>query len=152
MTHTQPFNGLIEKVGKQAIVQLPFDPNIVWGSKRQHHITGTVSGIKIRGALKQNETGYFVSLGAAWLRDAPEIVGLTVPVELAPEGPQFHQLESDIADVLKAEPEARAFFEALATFYRKGYLRWIDGARKADARAARIAEMVALLLAGKKQR
>ena len=41
----------------------------------------------------------------------------------------------------------------MARFYRRGYLRWIDGTkRRPDVRAARIAEVVSLLEAGHKER
>jgi len=40
----------------------------------------------------------------------------------------------------------------LATFYRNGYLRWIGGVKRPETRSARIAEMLSLLKAGKKQR
>jgi uncharacterized protein YdeI (YjbR/CyaY-like superfamily) len=74
-------------------------------------------------------------------------------VELAPEGPQREDLADDIAAALAATPAAAAFFDTLAQFYRKAYLRWIDGAsRRPDLRAARIAEVADLLAAGTKQR
>jgi uncharacterized protein YdeI (YjbR/CyaY-like superfamily) len=58
-----------------------------------------------------------------------------------------------VAKALDAEPLAGAFFDGLAQFYRRGYLRWIDGAsRRPDERAARIVEVVSLLRAGVKQR
>ena len=73
--------------------------------------------------------------------------------ELAPEGPQRGDLADDIAAALEASPEAAAFFDTLAQFYRKAYLRWIDATtRRPDLRAARIAEVVDLLAAGIKQR
>ena len=75
-------------------------------------------------------------------------MGLAVP----PEGHQVDTVAPDIGDALKAEPEARAFFESLATFYRNSYLRWIEGAKRPETRSARIAEMLGLLKAGKKQR
>jgi hypothetical protein len=54
---------------------------------------------------------------------------------------------------LAANPAAAAFFDTLAQFYRKAYLRWIDGTkRRPDLRAARIAEVVNLLEAGIKER
>jgi uncharacterized protein YdeI (YjbR/CyaY-like superfamily) len=56
-----------------------------------------------------------------------------------------------ILAALDSEPEAGAFFESLATFYRNGYLRWIEGAKRPETRSARIAEMLRLLKAGKKQ-
>ena len=44
-------------------------------------------------------------------------------------------------------------FEGLATFYRKGWLHWIEATkRRPDVRAARTAEMVHLVEAGHKER
>jgi uncharacterized protein YdeI (YjbR/CyaY-like superfamily) len=87
------------------------------------------------------------------MRHAGIAVGSEVPVELAPEGPQRGDLAEDIAAALEASPAAGAFFDTLAQFYRKAYLRWIDGTtRRPELRAARIAEMIDLLTAGIKQR
>jgi uncharacterized protein YdeI (YjbR/CyaY-like superfamily) len=80
-------------------------------------------------------------------------IGDDVIVELAPEGPQRGDLAEDIAAALEANPAAGAFFDTLAQFYRKAYLRWIDATtRRPDLRAARIAEVTGLLAAGVKQR
>ena len=54
-----------------------------------------------------------------------------------------------------SDPKFKAgeFFDSLAQFYRNGYLRWIDATKRSpDQRAARIAEMVELLKAGRKER
>ncbi|MFD8498068.1 YdeI/OmpD-associated family protein [Amycolatopsis sp. NPDC059657] len=61
--------------------------------------------------------------------------------------------DNGIVAALAASPAASAFFDSLATFYRKGYLRWINATtRRPDVRAACIAEMISLLEQGKKQR
>ena len=74
-------------------------------------------------------------------------------IELAPEGPERGDLADDIAAALEANPDAAAFFDTLAQFYRKAYLRYIDATtRRPELRAARIAEVVDLLAAGVKQR
>jgi hypothetical protein len=148
----QRFQATLEKSGSKVVFAIPFDPDQVWGDKPRHHITGTVNGRKVRGALLADGDRFFFSLGPAWRRDSGLDAGDLVDVELAPEGPQFSDLAPDIAAGLEASPTARAFFEGLATFYRKGYLRWVDGARRPEARASRIREVVALLEAGKKQR
>jgi hypothetical protein len=58
-----------------------------------------------------------------------------------------------VAEALGDRPDALAAFEGLATFYRKGWLRWIDTTkRRPEVRAARIAEMVKLIEAGHKER
>src|ERR1017187_9887140 len=78
--------------------------------------------------------------GPMWLRDTGVAIGGDVTVELAPEGPQRDDLAGDIATALAANPAAGAFFDTLAQFYRKAYLRWIDATtRRPGLRAARIA-------------
>jgi uncharacterized protein YdeI (YjbR/CyaY-like superfamily) len=69
---------------------------------------------------------------------------------VAKEGSRTYS--ADILAALESEPEARAFFESLATFYRNAYVRWIESAKRSETRSARIAEMLGLLKAGKKQR
>jgi hypothetical protein len=150
--NVQRFHAALEKAGTKTVLPIPFDPDEVWGAKPRHHITGTVNGRKVRGALLADGDRFLLTLGAAWRRDSGLDAGDTVEVELAPEGPQFADLAPDIAAALDAAPAARAFFEGLATFYRTGYLRWINGARRPETRASRIDEMIGLLEAGQKQR
>jgi uncharacterized protein YdeI (YjbR/CyaY-like superfamily) len=80
-------------------------------------------------------------------------LGDPVTVALMPEGPQSEALAADIASALAAEPDAARFFDGLATFYRKNYLRWIDATKRSpDLRAQRIAELIESMKAGKKER
>ena len=59
----------------------------------------------------------------------------------------------DSETFLDASPDAGAFFDVLAQFYRNSYLRWIDGTkRRPEVRAQRIAEMIRLLNCGTKER
>jgi len=79
--------------------------------------------------------------------------GSEVTAELAPEGPQRSDLADDLAAALTANPAAGAFFDTLAQFYRRAYLRYIDATtRRPDVRAARITEVVGLLAEGVKER
>ena len=88
------------------------------------------------------------SPGAALIAD-----GDAVSVEIWPEGPQLGELAADIVEALEAQPKAKAAFEGLAQFYRKGWLRWIDATkRRPEVRGERIAEMVRLLEGGYKER
>lgn len=137
----------------RAYLPVPFDPDAAWGPKATHHITGTVNGVRIRGPIGTFAGNRGVGIGASWLRDCTLAPGDSVHVTLAPEGPQREDLSEDIAAALAANPEAGAFFDSLATFYRSGYLRWINATKRhPDVRAARIAEMIKLLSAGIKQR
>ena len=112
-----------------------------------------INGKFVRGRLSRADGGWELTVTPMWLRDTETAIGDDVAVELSPEGPQRDDLADDIAAALAANPAAAAFFDTLAQFYRKAYLRWIDGTkRRAGVRAARIAEVVDLLAAGIKQR
>ena len=149
---TQRFKTFVANEGSRTYIAIPFNPNDVWGVKQRHHITGSINGCVVRGSLGSDGTQYFLPLGAVWRRDNRIEAGAEVEVILAPEGPQTDALAPDILAALEREIEARAFFESLATFYRNGYIRWIESAKRPETRSARIAEMLSLLKAGKKQR
>jgi Bacteriocin-protection, YdeI or OmpD-Associated/Domain of unknown function (DUF1905) len=150
----QRFRALVAAGPRQrAVIMVPFDPDEAWGTKAEHPVGGTIDGRRVRGTLARGAIGWAFSVGPAWLRDTGVAVGDDVLVELTPEGPQRRDLADDIAAALAANPAAGAFFDTLAQFYRKAYLRWIDATtRRPDLRAARITEVVDLLAAGVKQR
>ena len=138
---------------KRVLVPVPFDPDDAWGPKPEHHVAGTVSGMGIRAVIEALGSGRGILLGPAWRRHCGIGPGDEVDVVLYAEGPQRTDLAPDVAAALEAEPAAAAFFDSLAQFYRRGYLRWIDATmRSPEKRAARIAEMIELLRAGIKER
>ena len=148
---SQRFRAVItaDQAGR-AVIPVPFDPDETWGAKAEHPVRGTIDGGRVRGRLQPGGTGWVLPLGPRW-RSAT--TGAEVSVELAPEGPQRGDLADDIAAALTANPAAGAFFDTLAQFYRRAYLRWIDATtRRPEVRAARIAEVVDLLAAGVKER
>ena len=137
----------------RGIIAVPFDPDEAWGAKAGHPVGGTIDGRRFRGTVSPDGSSWAFTVGPAWMRDAGLVAGREVIVELAPEGPQRGDLAEDISAALAASPAAAAFFDTLAQFYRKAYLRWIDATtRRPDLRAARIAEVVELLAAGVKER
>jgi hypothetical protein len=131
---------------RRVLVPLPFAPDEAWGHKPAHPVAGTVDGIAVRAVVEPLDDGWAIVLGPAWRRDCGVAPGDQVDVVLWPEGPQRKDLPEDLVAALDAEPLAGAFFDGLAQFYRRSYLRWIDGAsRRPDERAVRIAEVVSLL-------
>lgn len=147
------FQGRAVRTGQTVEIALPFDPSDVWGPRDRYHVTGTVNGTRFRGPLVSRGRGWVIqrgpkSPGAALLAD-----GDAVRVEIWPEGPQVGELAADIVEALEARPNAKAAFEGLAQFYRKGWLRWIDATkRRPEVRRERIVEMLRLLETGHKER
>ena len=135
------------------VIAVPFDPDAVWGVKAVHRVTGTVNGCRVRVTIAPGDSGWAFTLNQGRMDGLGIAVGSEVLVELAPEGPQRAGLAEDISAALAANPAAAAFFDTLAQFYTRAYLRYIDATtRRPDVRAARIAEVVGLLANGIKQR
>jgi Bacteriocin-protection, YdeI or OmpD-Associated/Domain of unknown function (DUF1905) len=136
-----------------AVITVPFDPDEAWGAKAVHHVNGTVNGCRVRVTLAPGDTGWAFTLNPSRIAGTGAAPGSEAVVELAPEGPQRGDLADDIAAALAANPAAGAFFDTLAQFYRRAYLRYIDATtRRPDVRAARIAEVAGLLSDGIKER
>lgn len=147
------FDATVIAVGRRVFVPIPFDPDQTWGAKPQHHVHGTVNGMGVRAVIEPAGDGPGIVLGPTWRRDCGLATGTAVSVVLAPEGPQRDDLAPDLRAALDADPVAAAFFDGLAQFYRRAYLRWIDGTRRRpELRAQRIAEVVELLRHGVKER
>src|SRR5262245_34348417 len=137
----------------RVVVPVPFTPDEVWGPKPQHRVGGTVGGMGVRAIIEPFGDGFAIVLGPSWRRGCGVSPGEVVEVELAPEGPQRDDLADDVRDAFEADPAAGAFFDGLAQFYRKAYLRWIDSTkRRPDVRAERIAEVVDLCHRGIRER
>ena len=103
-------------------------PSIWWAAR------STVGGSA--GGFRRGAGGWVLPVNPRRLRDGEVAIGGDVTVQLAPEGPQCGDLADDIATALAASPAAGAFFDTLAQFYRKAYLRWIDAnTRRPDVRA-----------------
>ena len=135
------------------ILMLPFDPDELWTAKPRHAVSGLINGAFVRGKVERSADEWAFTVSAMWARDREITSGMTVEVDIAPEGPQRHDLAPDVAAALEANPKAAAFFDTLAQFYTKAYLKWIDGtSRRPALRTERITEVVRLLEAGIKQR
>ncbi|MGC8782842.1 MAG: YdeI/OmpD-associated family protein [Armatimonadota bacterium] len=152
MNRTLHFTVQIVQQGNRAFLVLPEEVVNRWGKRAHHYVAGTIHERKVRGRTEVWNGQYILPLGPTWLRDNDVQVGMHVACALCLESPVMEDLADDIARALEAEPQAKAFFEEIAPFYRKNYLRWIEEAKRAETRAARITEVVQLLKEGRRQR
>ena len=153
MTEPAAFDTVVAEHQGRVYLPFPLDPDRLWGAMPRHQVGGTINGMSFRGVIEPFGADRGVIIGPAWRRGCGIGPGSRVTAVLAPEGPQRSSLDADIAAALEAEPAAGAFFDGLAQFYRKAWLKWIDGTkRRPDERARRIAEMVEHLKAGRKER
>jgi len=149
---TKRFTTTIARSGKSAYVAIPFDPGASWGAKDRYYVKGSIDGCRIRGVLLSDGRQFVLPLGPAWRRDNDVDTAGKVEVVLTPDGPQSEGLAPDVAAALDAEPDAETFFQSIAPFYRKNFIRWIESAKRQETRAARIDEMIRLLRDRKRQK
>jgi Bacteriocin-protection, YdeI or OmpD-Associated/Domain of unknown function (DUF1905) len=148
----QRFRATIEGEEKSRVfIVLPFDAAEVWGEREPYHVTGSLGHGSFRGVIEKVGNRFILPLGPAFRRDRGLKPGDEIELRLGLEGPHRHEQAPDIVAALDAEPEAAAFFDSIAQFYRKGYLRWIDATKRSpEVRARRIAETVRRLKNGNK--
>jgi hypothetical protein len=144
----------------RTVVVIPFDPDALWGTKAYHLVGGRITPVatgdsvrRLRGKITPDGDQWVFAINPAWVQGTGVAVGDEVSAEFEPEGPLRGDLADDLAAALDANPGAGAFFDTLAQFYRRAFLRYIDATkRRPDVRAERIAEVVGLLAGGIKER
>ena len=147
------FTARVERAGSGFLLTLDFDPAAAWGPRDVYRVNGTIAGGPFRGVIMRRGDVWTTTLGtksrASWRVADGQIAEVAVDLE----EPHAEALAPDITAALAARPRAKVAFDELATFYRKGWLRWIDATkRRPDLRGQRIAEMVRLVEAGHKER
>ncbi len=152
MTKTMTFTAVAGARPRGGItVPLPFDPASVWGDRDRYYLAGWIEQYPMRAVVAGGTGESVMDLGPAWCRDPRLGAGTTLNVRLAPEGPQLDTVASDLAQAISAVPQARRFFESLATHYRKNYVGWVESAKRPETRSRRISEVVAALTAGRRE-
>jgi Domain of unknown function (DUF1905) len=41
-----------------AVIAIPFDPDQAWGGKAEHHVAGTIDGMRVRGTITPDGRGW----------------------------------------------------------------------------------------------
>jgi hypothetical protein len=152
VTNLQEFDARLElnETGTPLLV-VPFDPSQLWGPKQRHFVRGRLNGVSFHGSIGERAGRYFVSVNK-WLRARARLrIGDRVQVTLQPGDAVVPDVPADLERALAGRMRARAFFETLPPFYQRGYVLWIEAAKRGPLRNARIQTAVDLLNAGKRQ-
>lgn len=137
----------------RVFITIPFAPQDKWGKKSRHFVKGTVNATAFSGSLGTRGGIHFFPINKELQETAAIGPGDTVTVVIEPqEAASSSELPEDLDKALAKEPAARKFLDGLSAFYRNTYLKWITEAKKAETRATRVQQTVALLKQGKKQR
>jgi hypothetical protein len=152
MPEKQTFTGRIQNAGGGgAFVEVPFDVEAVFGSKRPK-VRALIEGVPYRGTLVRMGGEHHMLLVLKGIR---EQIGRTigdevkVVVEVDVE-PRAVKIPADLLKELKKDKAARAFFDKLAYSHQREYVRWIEEAKRVETRAARVVKTIDMLKKGKR--
>ena len=142
-----------EAPGGGAYVELPFDVEATFGSKRPK-VMATIDGEAYRGtAVRMGSECHLLLVLKAIRERIGKGPGDRVKVTVEPDTkPRVITPARDMAAALKASKAAVAFWKTLAYSHKREYAQWIEEAKRPETRERRIAKTIELLEAGVKSR
>lgn len=144
------FHALVELGGKTATgLAVPDDVVAALGASKRPTVRVTIGAHTYRTTVASMGGRFLVPLNASNRAAAGVSAGDEVDVEIEPDDePREVATPADLAVALRDDAQAQAFFDQLAYTHRKEWVRWVEEAKKAETRAARITKTVAALRAG----
>ena len=137
--------------GGGAFVEIPFDVEAAFGSKRPK-VKAMIEGVPYRGILTRMGTEHHLLIILKGIR---EQIGKTFGDEVkimveADNEPRVIEIPKELAEELKKDKEAKAFFDTLSYTHQREYVMWINEAKRDETRQTRIVKTIAMLKKGKR--
>lgn len=146
----QRFNTTVQATGKNTTgIVVPAEVIEALDAGKRPKVTATVNGYTYRTTVGSMDGQAMLSVSAAIREEAGLAAGdeVDVAVELD-TAPREVEVPDDLAEALRDEPEAAAFFDGLATSYKRAYVDNITGAKKPETRQRRVEATIAKLKDG----
>ena len=134
-------------------VVLPFSVAEAYGTRGRVPVQATFDGYPYQGSAMPLGDGHHGLHVLKQIRRAiDKTVGDTVRVTLSRDVAERKMTPpNDLATLLAANPSAAAYFDKLAYTHQREFVRWLEGAKRPDTRAHRLAETVEMLGQGRKR-
>ena len=134
-------------------VVVPYAVSEAYGTRGRVPVRVTFDGFPYQGSLTPLGDGHHAILVLKQIRRAiDKTVGDVVRVQLSRDTAERKITPpDDLAAALAEAPAAARYFDKLAFSHQREYVRWLEGAKKPETRARRLAETVARLAQGRKR-
>jgi hypothetical protein len=139
------FRTTVELAGKTA-TGLPVPDEVVeaLGQGKRPAVVVTVGATSFRTTVASRGGRYMVPLSAEHRTGAGVSAGDRVDVVIESDpAPREVAVPADLARALAADAVARAAYDGLSYSHQKEWVRWIEEAKRAETRGARVAKAVA---------
>lgn len=133
--------------GKTATgIPVPAEVLDALGSGKRPRVTVTFNGYAFDTTLGSVDGEATIPVSAATRTAAGVQAGDVLDVEIHPAtAPATVAVPDDLAAPLADEPSARAFFDQLSPSQQRGYVDWINQAKRDDTRTRRIEQTLAAM-------
>jgi hypothetical protein len=134
-------------------VVVPFSVPEVYGTKGRVPVQATFDGYPYQGSITPLGDGHHALHVLKQIRKAVDkTIGDTVRVTLSRDVVERKmEAPADLAEQLAANPKAAAYFAKLAYTHQREFVRWLEGAKRPETRAHRLAQTVEMLGQGRKR-
>jgi hypothetical protein len=146
------FHGTLDLHGKTATgISVPDEIIDALGGGKRPPVVVTIGGHTFRTTIAPMGGQYLLGLNAENRAAAGAAAGDELDIEIALDTtPREVTVPDDLAAALVSDERASATFDGLSYTHRKEWVRWIEEAKKAETREARLVKTVESLREGKK--
>jgi len=126
-------------------VVLPADVAAAMGGRARIPVAGTINGVAFRGStMPMGDGRHCVGFRKEIREQAGGVeLGDSVAIEIGrDDAPRTVSVPPDLAAALAAEPGVRAAFDAMSYTHRREWVEAVEGAKRPETRARRIAQAV----------
>ncbi|HEY7588649.1 MAG TPA: YdeI/OmpD-associated family protein [Thermoplasmata archaeon] len=147
------FTAKLEAMGPKGawvFLYLPKEASEKLGSRGRVPVTGSMNGFSFRSsAFPRGDGTHQIAVNKAMQAGAKANPGDTVKVVLRVDtGARGVDVPADLKKAFASSAAAKANFEKMAWSHRKGYVDWIQEAKRPETRAKRIQEAVTRMARG----
>jgi len=137
--------------GGGAFVEVPFDVEEVFGSKRPK-VKALIEEAPYRGLLvRMGGTNHMLPILKGIREQIGKTFGDEIQVTIEPDlEERVIEIPKDLLKELKKDKEAKTFFDKLSYTHRKEYVMWVTEAKKEETRQSRITKTIEMLKKGKR--
>jgi hypothetical protein len=148
------FSAVMQDAGSGGVyIEVPFDVEKVYGTRGRVPIKAIIDGQQYRGSLVRMSSACHLLLILKAIREQiGKDVGDKVKIELTRDTEaRTVEIPADFQKLLNKHKDAKAIFDELAYSHRREYVQWIESAKRAGTRAARIEKAITMLCEGKRE-
>jgi len=148
------FNIRVKKtpMGNSALIEVPFDVEKAFGKKRVK-VRCLIDGVEFRSSImRMGVCGprHVMILNKQIRESIGKDIGDSVHVVMEEDTkPRIVAVPTDVKAALAGKAKIKEIFDRLSYTHQKEYVTWIDSAKKAETRQARIGKMIKMLAQGR---